>query len=193
MTCTIGRSNSTTLAEGIVSSITNVLSSCNPTKIASRQMTGDGSKRPLLEHIKPRQEELGRIPKKNRSTSSNTAGDGGWPCRADEHLICKENEHLILLMEEILPVSKGRRCKYVKHVISALPPSPLDMQCCLVDEECLCAHEILQVNIALMGGGGRTKMRLCLCSFAHNLLHALLTCNIFSVHCTDQQLYLSAA
>ena len=41
-------------------------------------MTGDGSKRPLLEHIKPRQEELGRIPKKNRSTSSNTAGDGGW-------------------------------------------------------------------------------------------------------------------
>ena len=75
-------------------------------------------------------------------------GDCGWPYRADEHLICKENEHLILLMEEILPVSKGRRCKYVKHVIPALPPSPLDMQCCLVDEECLCAHEILQVNIA---------------------------------------------
>ena len=81
-------------------------------------------------------------------------GDCGWSCREDEHLICKENEHLILLMEEILPVSKRCRCKYVKHVIPALPPSLLDMQCCLVDEECLCAHEILQVNIALRGEGG---------------------------------------
>ena len=84
-------------------------------------------------------------------------GDCGWSCREDEHLICKENEHLILLMEEILPVSKRCRCKYMKHIIPALPPSPLDMQCCLVDEECLCTQEILQVNIALRGGGGRTK------------------------------------
>ena len=64
------------------------------------------------------------------------------------------------------------------------PPPPFYAMFGLLYFECPCMHEILQVNIAFLGGeGGKTKSQLFF-STRPCLSRGLFTCSISSFHCT---------
>jgi len=130
MTCMIGRSNATTLAEGIVSSTTNSPFSCSAHLRLIRQITGAGSKRPLTEHIKPRQ-EFGRIPKKNRRTGGHSGSSKDEVINVDDQRV--DNPAVMALMNGPGSSSshkKGDRSESSHRTFfSAYHNSPLGMNC----------------------------------------------------------------